>query len=149
MMKVVLLQDVKSLGKKDEIVNVSDGYARNYLFPKNLAAEATSGKLNEISEKKKALANKKKKEFEEAKALAEKLHNKEVILKTKAGANGKLFGSITNKDIADMIKSQYKIEVDKKKVVLDDAIKTLGSHLVEIKIYPEITTKIKVKVTEE
>ncbi len=149
MMKVVLLQDVKSLGKKDEIVNVSDGYARNYLFPKNLAAEATSGKLNEISEKKKALANKKKKEQEEAKALAEKLNNKEVILKTKAGANGKLFGSITNKDIADMIKSQYKIEVDKKKVVLDDAIKTLGSHLVEIKIYPEITAKIKVMVTEE
>lgn len=148
-MKVVLLQDVKSLGKKDEIVNVSDGYARNYLFPKNLAAEATSGKLNEISEKKKALANKKKKEQEEAKALAEKLNNKEVILKTKAGANGKLFGSITNKDIADMIKSQYKIEVDKKKVVLDDAIKTLGSHLVEIKIYPEITAKIKVMVTEE
>lgn len=149
MMKVVLLQDVKSLGKKDEIVNVSDGYARNYLFPKNLAAEATSGKLNEISEKKKALANKKKKEQEEARALAEKLNNKEVILKTKAGANGKLFGSITNKDIADMIKSQYKIEVDKKKVVLDDAIKTLGSHLVEIKIYPEITAKIKVMVTEE
>lgn len=149
MMKVVLLQDVKSLGKKDEIVNVSDGYARNYLFPKNLAAEATSGKLNEISEKKKALANKKKKEQEEAKALAEKLNNKEVILKTKAGANGKLFGSITNKDIADMIKSQYKIEVDKKKVVLDDAIKTLGSHLVEIKIYPDITAKIKVMVTEE
>lgn len=149
MMKVVLLQDVKSLGKKDEIVNVSDGYARNYLFPKNLAAEATSGKLNEISEKKKALENKKKKELEEAKALAKKLNNKEIVLKTKAGTSGKLFGSITSKDIADMIKSQYKIEVDKKKVVLDDAIKALGSHLVEIKIYPDITAKIKVIVTEE
>lgn len=149
MMKVVLLEDVKSLGKKDDIVNVSDGYARNYLFPKNLAAEATTGKLNEISEKKKAMENKKKKELEEAKALAKKLNNREVIVKTKAGSSGKLFGSITGKDIADMIKSQLKILVDKKKIVLDDTIKSIGTHQVEIKIYPEITAKIKVIVTEE
>ncbi len=149
MMKVVLLEDVKSLGRKDDIVNVSDGYARNYLFPKNLAAEATPGKLNEISEKKKTMENKKKKELEEAKALAKNLNNREVIVKTKAGSSGKLFGSITGKDIADMIKSQLKIQVDKKKIVLDDAIKSLGSHQVEIKIYPEITAKIKVVVTEE
>lgn len=148
-MKVVLLEDVKSLGRKDDIVNVSDGYARNYLFPKNLAAEATPGKLNEISEKKKTMENKKKKELEEAKALAKNLNNREVIVKTKAGSSGKLFGSITGKDIADMIKSQLKIQVDKKKIVLDDAIKSLGSHQVEIKIYPEITAKIKVVVTEE
>ena len=103
-MKVVLLQDVKSLGKKDDIVNVSDGYARNFLLPKKLAVEATDTKLKEISDKKKVLEKKKAQEMEEAKALAEKLSNIEVVIKTKAGVSGKLFGSITAKDIADIIK---------------------------------------------
>ncbi|HCJ57410.1 50S ribosomal protein L9 [Lutispora sp.] len=148
-MKVVLLQDVKSLGKKDDIVNVSDGYARNYLFPRKLAAEATAGKLNEISDKKSSLENKKKKELEEAKALAERLSKIELVIKTKAGVNGKLFGSITGKDIAEIIKQKHKIEIDKKKIVLDDAIKALGTQDVEVKVYPEVSAKIKVTVTEE
>ncbi|MGI5997606.1 MAG: 50S ribosomal protein L9 [Lutispora sp.] len=148
-MKVVLLQDVKSLGKKDDIVNVSDGYARNFLFPKKLAVEATVGKLNEISDKKSSLENKKKKELEKAKALAEKLNKIEILIKTKAGVNGKLFGSITAKDIADIIKQKHKIEVDKKKIVLDDAIKSLGTQEVEIKVYPEVTAKVKVTVAQE
>ncbi|MFA7572546.1 MAG: 50S ribosomal protein L9 [Lutispora sp.] len=148
-MKVILLQDVKSLGKKDDIVNVSDGYARNFLFPKKLAAEATTGKLNEISDKKSAMQNRKKKELEDAKALAERIRNIELVIKTKAGVNGKLFGSITGKDIAELIKQKHKIEVDKKKIVLEDAIKSLGTQEVEIKVYPEVSAKIKVTVTEE
>lgn len=148
-MKVILLQDVKSLGKKDDIVNVSDGYARNFLFPKKLAVEATVGKLNEISDKKSSLENKKKKELEQAKALAEKLNKVEIVIKTKAGVNGKLFGSITAKDIADLLNQKHKIEVDKKKIVLDDAIKSLGTYEVEIKVYPEVTAKVKVTVAQE
>jgi large subunit ribosomal protein L9 len=149
MMKVILLKDVKSLGKKDEIVNVSDGYARNYLFPRNIAVEATKGKINEISDKKKAEEKKKEKEIEEAKALSNKLNNIEVVLKTKAGSSGKLFGSITNKDIAEVIKSQHKIEIDRKKIILSDAIKALGTYEIDVKVYPEISAKIKVTVTEE
>ena len=148
-MKVVLLQDVKALGKKDDVVDVSDGYARNFLFPKGLAVEATKGKLNEISQKNRALENKKRQEMEEAKALAERLSKIEVAIKTKAGAGGKLFGSITAKDIADIIKKEHKIEIDKKKIVLDDAIKSLGTQEVEIKVYPEISAKVKVTVVQE
>ena len=148
-MKVVLLQDVKALGKKDDVVDVSDGYARNFLFPKGLAVEATKGKLNEISQKKRALENKKRQEMEEAKALAERLSKIEVAIKTKAGAGGKLFGSITAKDIADIIKKEHKIEIDKKKIVLDDAIKSLGTQEVEIKVYPEISAKVKVTIVQE
>lgn len=148
-MKIVLLQDVKDLGKKDQLVNVSDGYARNFLFPRKLAAEATSGKLKEIEDKKSSEKKKKEKELEAAKELAHKLGKLEINFKTKAGENGKLFGSITGKDVADAIKSQHGIEVDKKKVVLHDAIKALGTYQVEVKVYPEISAKINVKVTEE
>ncbi|MFZ5353942.1 MAG: 50S ribosomal protein L9 [Bacillota bacterium] len=148
-MKVVLLQDVKSLGKKDAIVNVSDGYARNFLFPRNLAVEATDGKLREIDDKKSSLQNKKNMELQAAKELADKLNKVEVNIKTKAGENGKLFGSITSKDIADAIKSQHKIDVDKKKLVLSDPIKAAGSYQVEIKVYPEVSAKVTVKITGE
>lgn len=148
-MKVVLLQDVKALGKKDDIVNVSDGYARNFLFPKKLAVEATAGKLNEITDKKSSLENKKKKELEKAKALAERLNKIEIVIKTKAGVNGKLFGSITAKDIAEIIKEKHNIEIDKKKIILDDAIKSLGTQEIEIKVYPEVSAKVKVIVSQE
>ncbi|HQI17423.1 MAG TPA: 50S ribosomal protein L9, partial [Bacillota bacterium] len=141
-MKVVLLQDVKDLGKKEQLVNVSDGYARNYLFPRKLAAEATSGKLKELEEKKNAEMIKKDKEKQAAKELADKLGKLEVNFKVKAGENGKLFGSITSKDVADAIKSQHKTEIDKKKIVLHDAIKALGTYKVEIKVYPEISALI-------
>jgi len=148
-MKVVLLQDVKDLGKKDQLANVSDGYARNFLFPRKLAAEATTGILKEIEDKKSSEKKRKEKELEAAKKLADKLGKLEINFKTKAGENGKLFGSITSKDVADAIKAQHKIEVDKKKVVLHDAIKALGAYQVEIKVYPEISAKINVKVVEE
>lgn len=148
-MKVILLKDVKALGKKDEIVNVSDGYARNYLLPRDIAVEATSGKLKEIHIKREADKDKKAKEIEEARGLSERLSKLEVIIKSKAGSSGKLFGSITNKDISDSIKKQHKIEIDRKKIVLSEPIKTLGSHEIEIKVYPEVTSKIIVKVIEE
>ncbi|HRU40522.1 MAG TPA: 50S ribosomal protein L9 [Candidatus Diapherotrites archaeon] len=148
-MKVVLLQDVKDLGKKEQLVNVSDGYARNYLFPRKLAAEATSGKLKELEEKKNAEMIKKDKEKQAAKELADKLGKLEVNFKVKAGENGKLFGSITSKDVADALKSQHKTEIDKKKIVLHDAIKALGTYKVEIKVYPEISALINVKVEEQ
>jgi len=148
-MKVVLLQDVKNLGKKEQLVNVSDGYARNYLFPRKLAAEATSGKLKELEEKKNSEIIKKDKEKQAAKELADKLEKLEVNFKVKAGENGKLFGSITSKDVADALKSQHKTEIDKKKIVLHDAIKALGTYKVEIKVYPEISALINVKVEEQ
>jgi large subunit ribosomal protein L9 len=148
-MKVVLLQDVKDLGKKGELVSASDGYARNFLFPRKLAVEATEGRLKEIEDKKSSEKNRKEKELSAAKELAEKLSKLEVNFKTKAGENGKLFGSITGKDIAEAIKAQHKIEVDKKKVVLHDAIKALGTYQVEIKVYPEVSAKISVKIVEQ
>ena len=148
-MKVVLLQDVKNLGKKDQLVNVSDGYARNYLLPRKLALEATSGKLKELQEKKVSQIKKKDNEKQEAKDLAVKIGKLVINFHVKAGENGKLFGSITSKDVADAIKSQHKIEIDKKKVVLHDAIKALGTYEVEIKIYPEVSALINVKVEEQ
>lgn len=148
-MKVVLLQDVKDLGKKEEIVNVSDGYARNFLFPRKLAVEATDGRLREIADKKSAEKNRKDKELQVAKELADKLSKVEVYIKTKAGEHGKLFGSITGKDIADAIKAQHKIELDKKKIVMHDPIKSVGSYQVEVKVYPEVSAKVNVKILEE
>ena len=148
-MKVVLLEDVKDLGKKGELVNASDGYVRNFLFPRKLAVEATAGRLKEIEDKKSSMKNKKEMELKAAKELADRLSKVEISFKTKAGENGKLFGSITSKDVADAIKAQQKIAVDKKKIVLHEAIKALGTYQVEIKVYPEVSAKINVKVIEE
>lgn len=146
-MKVILLQDVKDLGKKDSVVNVSDGYARNFLFPRKAAVEASEGAMKTIADKKNSEVNKKNKELQAAKDLADKLSKIEVNIKAKAGENGKLFGSITNKDIAEIIKSQHKIEIDKKKIVMNDAIKAIGSYQAEIKVYPEVSAKVKIIVS--
>lgn len=145
-MKVILKQDVKGLGKKDEIVNASDGYAKNYLIPRGIAVEATSGNVNETVNKQKAAADKKQRELDNAKEFASKLKDKTVVIKAKAGENGKLFGAIAGKDIADAIKKQYNIDIDKKKIVLDDPIKTLGDHTVEIKIYAGVAVNVNVSV---
>ena len=146
-MKVILLQDVKDLGKKDAVVNVSDGYARNFLFPRKAAVEASEGAMKTIADKKSSEANKKNMELKAAQDLADKLSKVEVNIKTKAGENGKLFGSITNKDIAEYIKTQHKIEVDKKKIVMLDAFKATGEHYVEIKVYPGVIAKVKVTIS--
>jgi large subunit ribosomal protein L9 len=146
-MKVVLLSDVKGHGKKGELCNVSDGYARNFLFPKKLAVEADNAALNELKNREQAAAHHKQEEINAANATAKALNGKEVVIKAKAGSNGKLFGSVTSKEIAAEIKNKLGIEIDKKKMSVAD-IKNFGEYTAEIKLYPGITTKLTVKVTE-
>lgn len=147
-MKVILLKDVKSLGKKGDLVNTSDGYARNYLIPKKLAEQATENNVHILNNKKEAERRQKLKELEEAQKLAKSLMGKEVKFKVKTGENGRLFGSITSKDISEKLKEQYNIDIDKKKIVAE-TIRQLGIYEAEIKVYPEVSTKVKVSVLEE
>lgn len=146
-MKVVLLADVKGTGKKGELCNVSDGYARNFLFPKKLAIEADSTALNELKNREQAAAHHKQEEINAAKATAEKLEGKTVTIVAKAGSAGKLFGSVTSKEIVAEIKKSLNIEIDKKKMSVGD-IKSFGEYTAEIKLYPGISAKLTVKVTE-
>jgi len=148
-MKVILLEDVKGLGKKGDVVNAKDGYSRNFLFPKGLAKEATDGSIKVLEEQKTAKKIKKNGELDRAKELAKKISDLTVELKGKSGENGKLFGSITTKDIAEALNKQHKIKIDKRKIELDGNIKTLGVTFVEAKIYPEVIAKFKVHVVEE
>ena len=148
-MKVILLKDIKSLGKAGDLVEAKDGYARNYLFPKGLAIEATEGNLKTLREKKKVEKKKKKEEYNEALKLKKKLDENSVEIKGKAGEGGKLFGSITSKDISAALKKQYNIKIDKRKIDLNENIKTLGTTIVDVKIYPEVVANLAVKVIEE
>ena len=145
-MKVILLQDVKKLGKKGDVVSTSDGYARNFLFPRNLAQEATDSNLHVLNAKKDVERRKKTAEIEAAQKLADDLRDKVVKIDAKAGDSGKLFGAITSKDIADKINDQFNVKVDKKKIVMD-TIKIAGTYNIEVKLYPEVSTKMKVKVS--
>ncbi|MBZ9637376.1 50S ribosomal protein L9 [Clostridium sp. FP1] len=147
-MKVILLKDIKSVGKKGDVVNAADGYARNFLFPRKLAEEATDPNMHILNKKNETERKKKTAEIEEAQKIANELKDKVVKIIGKAGENGKLFGAITNKDIAMALNKQYNLDVDKKKIVTD-TIKLLGTYEVEVKVYPEISTKIKVLVCEE
>lgn len=147
-MKVILLEDVKKLGKKGDLIDVADGYARNYLFPRNLAREATKGSIKQLKQEKAALENKKKKELQQAKELAAKLSKTTVTLKVKSGDQGKLFGSVTSKDISKALKEQHKIEVDRRKIELPEPIKSLGSYEVDVKLAPEVDAKLNVKIVE-
>lgn len=146
-MKVVLLADVKGHGKKGELCNVSDGYARNFLFPKKLAIEANNTALNELKNREEAAAHHKREEINAAKEIAAKLEGKTVVIKAKAGASGKLFGAVTSKEIAAEIKNSLKVEIDRKKMNVAD-IKSHGEYTAEIKLYQGITAKVIVKVTE-
>lgn len=146
-MKVILLADVKGQGKKGELCNVSDGYARNFLFPKNLAIEADSSAMAELKSREAAAAHHKQEEIDAAKATAQKLEGKSVTLKAKAGTGGRLFGSVTSKEIAEQIKKELGITIDRKKMSVAD-IKNFGEYTAEIKLYVGITAKITVKVTE-
>lgn len=148
-MKVILLKDVKGLGKAGKIVNASDGHARNYLIPRGLAKEATEGGIKTLKLQQAAEEKKKAQELAEAKILAEKISNLTVKLKSKAGEGGKLFGSITSKDIAVAMKKQHNLEIDKRKIQLDNPIKELGTIKVEIKVYPEVSGKLNVEVVAE
>lgn len=148
-MKVFLLQDVKKLGKAGEIVDVSDGYAKNFILPQKLGKEATKEVLNEWKLKKGAEANRKEQERTEALARAAQIKGKEITLKAKGGENGRLFGSVTTQDIADALKAQHGIEVDKKKIVMKDSIKNAGIYEAEIKLHPVASAVMKVCVTIE
>ncbi|MEG0291809.1 MAG: 50S ribosomal protein L9 [Anaerovoracaceae bacterium] len=148
-MKVILLADVKGKGKAGDVVKVSDGFARNMLFPKNLAKEATPGNLKNLENKKAEEAANKAANKAAAEADAEKIKESKVIIKTKGGEGGKLFGSITSKDIADGFKEQFGFEIDKKKIVLDSPIKHTGEFEIKIKLYPEVVAELKVSVETE
>ena len=148
-MKVILLQEVKKLGKKGEIMEVAEGYARNFLLPKKLAAPATADTLNQLQQQKSAAADRQKRLLEEAKLLAAQLGQIEVKVKAKAGEGGKLFGAVTTKDIADAAKIQHGVELDRRKMEITDPIKNLGQTSVVMKIHPEVTAEIKVQVIGE
>ena len=145
-MKVILLEDVKSLGKKGEIVNVSDGYARNFVLPKKLGVEANSANMNDLKLQKANADKVAQEQLEAAQELAKVLETKEIVVKMKSGEGGRTFGSISSKEIAEEVKAQLGYDVDKKKVQLKDAIKTVGEHDVKIKLHPQVTTTLKVKV---
>ncbi len=148
-MKVVLTQDVKSQGKKGQLINVSDGYARNFLIPKGLAIIADNKALNEIKGREAAEAHKKEVELQNAKDTAAKLEGIIVKFKGKAGVDGRLYGSVTSKDIAEELQKQADITVDKRKILLDDALKTFGTHTVDVKLHTEVVGKINVLIGEE
>ena len=147
-MKVLLLADVKGQGKKDQIVEVSDGYARNFLFPKKLAVAADAKVMSENKSKEEAKQFRLKEEKAAAKALAEKISTLTVKITATSGADGRLYGSVTSKDIAEKLAEQHKIEIDKRKLVVSENIKAYGTYEVEVKVYPEVSTKLKVVVSE-
>lgn len=148
-MKVILQQDVKSLGNKGDVVDVSDGYARNYLFPRKFALEASSGNLKEVKAKKELLKKRQQQEIDKAEQLKEKLANTLITLTTKAGENGKLFGSVTSKEIATVLQSKHGIKIDKRKIDMPEPIKSLGSYGVKVKIHPQVHGELTVKITAE
>ena len=147
-MKVILLEDVKSLGKKGEIVNVNDGYARNFILPKKLGVEATSKNLNDLKLKKANEEKIAKEILEEAKAFAEGMKDKSVTVSIKTGEGGKTFGSVSTKEIAAAAKEQLGVDIDKKKLQLAEPIRTLGTTIVPYRVHPKVTAQITVKVKE-
>lgn len=145
-MKVILLQDVRALGKAGEIVKVNDGYARNMLFPKNLAREATAGNIKALENKKAAEAEKKAEQKAEATKIKEALADEVITLKSKGGEGGRLFGAVTNVDIAAAIKAQKGFDIDKKKISIPSPIKTAGEHTAEIKLFTDVNVTVTVNV---
>lgn len=147
-MKIILLQDVKALGKKGETVDVSDGYARNCILPKKLGVEANAKNMNDLKLQKAHEEKVAKEQLEEAKALAEKMAEMEVILSIKSGKDGRTFGSVSTKEIAVALKEQHGLTIDKKKLLLDEPIRTVGTTIVGVKLHREVTAKINVRVRE-
>ncbi len=145
-MKIILLKDVPGQGKRGDMLNVAEGYARNYLLPRGLAAEASQGKMNELAVRRQAQAAKEEKIEQEARELAARLDNITVVIKAKTGEGGRLFGSVNNKDVSDAMASQHKITLDKKKLVVKEPIKQLGVYTAIAKLHPNIQAEIKVEV---
>ena len=148
-MKVILLEDVKALGKKGDICDVSDGYARNFIIPRKKGLEATSDNLNNLKLKKANDAKVAQENLEAAQALAQELEKNAIVLKVKVGEGGKLFGAISSKEVAAAVKEQMNLDVDKKKIVLAEPIKTLGSHDIKVKLHKDVAATLVVKVVEE
>ena len=148
-MKVILKADIKGVGKKDEIINASDGYARNYLLPKKLAVEANAENMAKLNNKKEAANYRKDVEKQNAEELAKKLKGIMLKIKVKAGENGKIFGGVTSKEISDNLKSQYNFDIDKKKIELKETIKTLGEFNVSIKLFEGVIANLKVEVISQ
>lgn len=147
-MKVILLEDVKTLGKKGEIVNINDGYARNFVLPKKLGIEANAKNLNDLKLKNANDAKIAKEKLEEAKEFAKVLEESTVVVKIKTGEGGKTFGSVSSKEIAQEAKKQLNFDIDKKKIVLDEPIRTLGVHIIQIRLHKDVTAKLNVSVKE-
>lgn len=147
-MKIILLQDEKKLGKKGDIIEASDGYARNYILPKKIGVEATPKNLNDLKLKKANESRIAQEQLDMAKELAAQLEEKQVVVKIKTGEGGKTFGSVSNKEIAAACKEQHGIEIDKKKIVLPENLKNIGSYEVGVKLHPQVTGKLTVKVEE-
>ncbi len=147
-MKVILLEDVKSLGKKDDIVTVNDGYARNYVLPRKLGMEANNKNMNDLKLQKANAEKVAREQLEAAQAFAKEMEEDEVVLSIKAGEGGRTFGSVSSKEIAQGYKQQCGKEIDKKKIILPDPIKSFGVFEVGVKLHPKVTGKLKVKVTE-
>ena len=148
-MKVILLSDVKGTGKKDQIVEVSDGYARNFLFPKKLAAPADARVINDLKGKEEARLHKIEVEKQQAQATAQQLKDLRVRVTAQAGTDGRLYGSVTSKEIAQMLEEQHHITIDKRKIVLTEPIKSFGTYLLTVKLYPEIAATLTVDVAEK
>ena len=147
-MKVILLQDVRGKGKKGQLLEVSDGYARNYMLPRKLAVEATPDAVNTMRMNDKAQQEKRQREREEAFALSNRLKGMTIVVKAKGGGAGRLFGSVTTQEIADALQKEHGIALDKRKIVLDEAIKTVGTYTVKCKLGYEITGELKLKIEE-
>lgn len=148
-MKVILTQDVKGQGKKDQVIDVSDGYARNFLLPKKLAVPADAKSMNEIKNKESSKQHKIDTERAEAKEIAEKLESITLVFEYAAGADSKLYGSVTNKDLAQKLSDDYKISIDKRKIVLAEPVKTFGTFTADVKLYSDVAAKIKFTVTSK
>ncbi len=145
-MKVVLLQDVKALGKKDDIVTVNDGYARNFLLPRKLGVEATAANLNNLKQQQANAAFQAAEQLKAAQELASKIGSVKLEMPVKVGGNGKLFGALSSKEIADAMKQQFGIEVDKKKIILDEPIKEVGERIIEVKLHKDVLAKLALNV---
>ena len=145
-MQVILLQDVKGIGKSGTVAKVSDGYARNMLLPKGLAKEATAGNIRELEKKQEELRARRAEDMASAQAMAEKINELTITIKTKAGEGGRLFGAITSKDLSEALQAQFGFEVDKKKFVLESPIKQVGEMVVDIKLFSDVIAKCKVNV---
>lgn len=148
-MKVILLEDIKGVGKKDQVINASDGYARNFLLPKKKAVEANAENMSKLNAKNNSIAYKKELDLKEAKVIAEKMKNIELVIKVKAGENGKIFGGVTSKEIAEELKKAHNIEVDKKKILLNENIKNLGRFSVDIKLNEGVMANLTISIVSE